>query len=469
MKSPDLLLTHGYFLYGDPKELQIMKPYPPLGILYLTSHLRSKGLIVEVFDSTFSTLDELFRHLRSTHPSVLGVYANLMTRRNVIEILRVAKEAGWKTMVGGPEPAAYIHEYLALGADVVVMGEGELTVEELLPLLNGENKADLRRVHGIAFRHADGTVCQTPPRVQIADLDAQPWPSRESISIEKYLETWRTHHGTGSVSMITARGCPYHCRWCSHAVYGKTHRRRKPVNVVNELEWILEQYSPDMLWMADDVFTIHHGWIFDFAREMKRRSLKIPFECISRADRLNPQVADTLAELGCFRLWIGSESGSQRILDAMQRGVKVEEVQTAVQLCKERNIQTGMFLMWGYEGEELEDIEATVEHVKKSDPDIFLTTVAYPIKGTPYFNEVASRVVSGGAWAKSSDREFRIAGRHSREFYQNADQLLRSEVELHRFLSAPQNSGDSPMAAELRERIAHARQGMQSMFAAQEV
>ncbi|MHB8652377.1 MAG: B12-binding domain-containing radical SAM protein [Terriglobia bacterium] len=469
MNSPDLLLTHGYFLYGDPKELQIMKPYPPLGILYLTSHLRSRGFDVEVFDSTFSSMEDLLRVLRSTPPSVLGVYANLMTRRNVIEILRAAREAGWKTLVGGPEPAAYIHEYLAAGADVVVTGEGELTVEELLPVLKADNLSGLRQVNGIAFREADGAVVQTPLRKQIADLDAQPWPSRESISIEKYLETWRTHHGTGSVSMITARGCPYHCRWCSHAVYGKTHRRRKPLSVVNELEWILERYSPDMLWMADDVFTIHHGWIFDFAKEMKRRGLGIPFECISRADRLNPLIADALAELGCFRVWIGSESGSQRILDAMQRGVKVDEVQTAVHLCKERKIQTGMFLMWGYEGEELEDIEATVEHVKKSDPDIFLTTVAYPIKGTPYFDEVASRVVKGSEWAGSSDREFRIAGRHSREFYQNADQLLRSEVELHRFLSAPQNSGNSPAAAELRARIANARQGMQSLFAAHEV
>ena len=168
-------------------------------------------------------------------------------------------------------------------------------------------------------------------------------------------------------------------------------------------------------------------------------------------------------------MWIGSESGSQRILDAMQRGVKVEEVQFAIRLCKERNIQTGMFLMWGYEGEEMEDVEATVEHVKKADPDIFLTTVAYPIKGTPYFDEVAPRVVTGGAWARSSDREFRIAGRHSREFYQNADQLLRSEVELHRLLSAAQNPTNSPVAAELRERIAQARQSMQTMFAAQEV
>ena len=167
----------------------------------------------------------------------------------------------------------------------------------------------------------------TAPRPQIADLDGQPWPSREAVSMEQYLETWRQHHGAGSVSMITARGCPYECQWCSHEVYGKTHRRRKAARVADELEWILEHYDPDMLWFADDVFTIHHGWLAQYAAEMKRRGIAIPFECISRADRINERVADLLAEMHCFRIWIGSESGSQRVLDAMRRGVTVEQVQ----------------------------------------------------------------------------------------------------------------------------------------------
>ena len=182
------------------------------------------------------------------------------------------------------------------------------------------------------------------------------------------MQTWREAHGQGSVSFITARGCPYKCRWCSHQVFGHTHRRRSPKLVVDEVEWLLSRYSPDMVWVADDVFTIHHGWICEYAAEMARRGLRIPFECISRADRLNSKVVDLLAELGCFRIWIGSESGSQRILDAMERGVRVEQVQKAVEMCRSRGIQTGMFLMWGYEGEELQDIEATIDHVQRSDP-----------------------------------------------------------------------------------------------------
>jgi radical SAM superfamily enzyme YgiQ (UPF0313 family) len=455
----DCLLTHGFFLGDDPKELQIMKPYAPLGILYLASHLRARGFGVEVFDTTFSSWPELQKLFSSERPAVLGVYANLVTRGSVIRILRAAKEAGWKTVVGGPEPGAYAEEYLAAGADVVVIGEGEVTLEELLPILRSGSNENLSRVHGIAFREEAGRVRRTAPRAQIPDIDGQPWPSRESISIERYLETWRQHHGAGSVSMITARGCPYECQWCSHEVYGKTHRRRKAASVVDELEWILERYNPDMLWFADDVFTIHYGWLAQFAAEMKRRGLSIPFECISRADRINERVADLLAELNCFRIWIGSESGSQRVLDAMRRGVTVQQVRSAVGLCKSRGIETGMFLMWGYEGEEWDDIQSTIQHVKASNPDIFLTTVAYPIRGTSYFEAVEDRVVNPEIWAESSDRDFRIRGRHSRRYYQNVDRLLRAEVELERLVNSGTPS-DHLLFAELRQKIQQAQQGM---------
>lgn len=444
-----------------------MKPYPPLGILYICSHLRKKGLNVEVFDSTFSSRQDLWDLLQKGPPSVIGIYANLMTRSNVIEILRAAKQAGWRTLVGGPEPGAYVQEYLGAGADVVVIGEGELTLEEVVPALQASEFTKLDTIDGIAFLGPDGSVVRTKPREQIKDIDAQPWPARESIDTARYVEVWRKHHGMGSVSLITARGCPYHCRWCSHEVFGKTHRRRKPASVADELEWLIDRYQPQMAWMADDVFTIHHGWLFQYAEELKKRGIKLPFECISRADRLNTKVVETLAEIGCFRVWIGSESGSQRILDAMERGVTVEQVQTSVELCRSVGIQTGMFLMWGYEGEELSDIEATVEHVKKTDPDIFFTTVAYPIKGTPYFSEVADRVENAKAWNQSSDRDFQVRNRHSRQFYRFADKLLRSEVELKRLGHKP--DADAASLAALQNGIAEARAGLQATMSEVEV
>ncbi len=459
----ELLLTHGYYLFEDPKERQIMKPYAPLGILYLCSHLRNKGFDVDVFDTTFSSREEFFRFLRTEKPSVLGIYANLMTRGNVVAIFGVAREAGWKIVVGGPEPGAYTLEYLRAGADFVVSGEGEVTMEELLLALRcGER--DFTKIAGLSWLDESGELIQGTPRGQIPNLDLQPWPAREAINIQRYVDTWRTHHGTGSVNFITARGCPFRCNWCSHQVYGQSHRRRDPVLVVDEVDWLLSKYSPDMVWVSDDVFTINHGWIRAYAAEMKRRSLRVPFECISRADRLNAEMLDLLAELGCFRIWIGSESGSQRILDAMDRGVKVEQVQDAVRMTRERGMQSGMFLMWGYEGEELEDIEATVRHVSKSNPDIFLTTVSYPIKGTPYYKKISDRLVQLEPWSTTSDREVRIRGRHSRQFYAQADKLLRSEVERARILQG-QSVPDSSILTTIEQNILDARAGIQASYA----
>ena len=456
----ELLLTHGYFLYEDPKELQIMKPYAPLGILYLCSHLRKQSFDVEVFDTTFSNREALFQHFRTETPSVVGIYANLMTRGNVVEILKVAREAGWKTIVGGPEPGAYALEYLQAGAEFVVFGEGELTMQDLLEALRAGATDSCTNIPGLAYLDAAGNMHETVQRTQIADLDGQPWPARRAIDISRYVKTWRDAHGKGSVNFITARGCPYKCRWCSHQVFGQTHRRRDPLLVVDEVEWLLQTYSPDMVWVSDDVFTINHKWIRDYAAEMRRRGLRIPFECISRADRLNAEMLDLLAELGCFRVWIGSESGSQRILDAMDRGVKVEQVQQAVALTRERGIESGMFLMWGYEGEELDDIEATIKHVSTSKPDIFFTTVSYPIKGTPYYQRVSDRLVQLKPWGTSSDREIKIKGRHSRTFYSYADKLLKDEVQLARMAGTP--AADSDLAATLRNQIQLSREGPHS-------
>jgi anaerobic magnesium-protoporphyrin IX monomethyl ester cyclase len=418
------VLTHGYFLDEDAKEQQIMKPYAPLGLLYLSSHLRAKGYAVDLYDSTFGSRADLLGILQQGEPGVLGIYANLLTRGSVLNLLTSARTFGWRVILGGPEPSNYAEEFLRAGAELIVAGEGETTLERLLAC--NFDPSSFASIPGLIMCGLAGEVVRTDPAQLISDLDSQPWPDRERIDLPRYLATWRKHHGTGSLSVITARGCPYRCNWCSHSVYGMTHRRRSPQSVAQEVEWLLERYQPDMLWMADDVFTIHPGWLFEYAAELKRRGIQIPFECITRADRMNEKIVATLREIGCMRVWIGSESGSQRILDAMQRGVTVEQVRNAVELCRNHGIQSGMFLMWGYEGEDLSDIEATVEHVRTCRPDIFFTTVSYPISGTPYFQKVADKLVSVKPWAESTDRDYRIRGRHSRRFYQFADQLLRN-------------------------------------------
>lgn len=434
---PDLLLAHGYFLSEDEKELEIMKPYPTLGLLYLSAYLRQKGFDVEMFDTTFANREDLFARL-AEGSGVLGLYTNLMTRRPVIEIAAFARDHGWTVVLGGPESANYPDEYLAHGAAVIVTGEGEETMAELLPALAKHGPHRLHGVAGTVFRDEAGAVVHNAERAQISDLDSLPWPDRESIDQQRYVDVWRTHHGMGSVNLITARGCPYKCRWCSHAVFGFSHRRRGVVDVAGELEQIRDRWQPDQVWYADDVFTINHRWLFDYAAELKRRGLHLPFETISRADRMmREEVLETLAELGCYRIWIGSESGSQRILDAMERGVTAEQVQWATRAAQRHGIQVGMFLMWGYEGETLEDMEATVEHVKKANPDVFFTTVAYPIKNTGYFEDAASRVIETKSWEDATDRDYAIRGRRSKAYYKQADRWLRGEVAAHRAVDDP--------------------------------
>ena len=258
----DLLWTHGYFLSEDEKEQQIMKPYPPLGLLYLSAFLKAHGCDVEVFDSTFSDRQQLLQRLDASPPGIVGIYTNLMTRRSVLHILGAARERGWSVVLGGPEAANYPAEYLQAGADVIVVGEGEATLLELLAALKALGPRNLYSVPGIVFMNDSREVTRTPERARLPDLDTLPFPDRDAIDHQQYLDVWRKHHGASSINLITARGCPYRCTWCSHSVYGYSHRRRSPAKVAEEVAWIVDRYNPDQLWYADDVFTISHPWLY---------------------------------------------------------------------------------------------------------------------------------------------------------------------------------------------------------------
>lgn len=430
----DVLLTHAYFLESDAHERQIMRPYPPLGLLYLSAYLKAHDLDVGVYDTTFSTRRQFEQYLQRHRPAIVGIYANLMTRAAVVESIGACRRLGAIVVVGGPEPSNYAREYLGAGAGVVVEGEGELTMLELVPHLLQHGAIDLQHIAGIHYLPevrgpAPAAPVRTASRAQIADLDALPLPDRAAIDIDAYIDVWRRHHGAGSVSLITARGCPFKCSWCSHGVFGFTHRRRSPASVADELEHIIERYRPDMVWYSDDVFTISHRWIHQYAEELERRGLHLPFEAISREDRLDAPIIERLAEMGCRRLWVGAESGSQRILDAMHRRTDARRVERIVGLLQQHGIEAGLFIMLGYEGEQISDIEATVQFLKRAAPDRFTTTVAYPIKGTAYYEQVAGRIVQSGPWASGSDRDLGVRGRQSDRFYAFATRWMVAEVE----------------------------------------
>jgi anaerobic magnesium-protoporphyrin IX monomethyl ester cyclase len=425
-----LLLTHGYFLEEDAREQEIMKPYVPLGLLYISAYLESKGLRHQVFDSTFSTLEKLKAYLLKEQPRLIGLYTNLMTKINVLKIVDFVKQqpqlAACKVILGGPEIRYNAENYLRNGADLLVIGEGEQTFFEVAEEFLHSGTLPLQ-VDGTAYL-LDNAVVFTPERTLLKDVNLLPMPARHSIDLKKYGQAWKSRHGYSMYSISTMRGCPYTCKWCSRAVYGGTYRRRSPKLVVDEMEYLRQHYQPDRLWFVDDVFTINHKWLREFTDEVLSRNIIIPFEIITRADRMNAEVIGLLKAAGCFRVWIGAESGSQDIIDAMDRRVDVRMVRDMIIQTKKAGIEAGTFIMLGYPGEKRADIKETIHHLKVSDPSFYTITVAYPITGTPLHQEVSKTIQSPGSWASVTDRDSDFKRRHSKSYYQYAVRWVYNEV-----------------------------------------
>ncbi|NWG28608.1 MAG: B12-binding domain-containing radical SAM protein [Ignavibacteriaceae bacterium] len=434
-----LLLTHGYFLNEDPAEQRIMKPYAPLGILYISAFLKQYGVDNRIFDTTFSTKNDLKNYLICEKPDYVAIYVNLMTKLNVLEIIKfIRSEAelkNTKVILGGPEVRYNASDFLEHGADIIVIGEGEETMLELINKLETKDEGKLNEVRGIGFNNDYGEIIFTEERSLINNIDDLPFPNRKGIDISKYQQAWKNYHKMDAISVSTMRGCPYTCRWCSRAVYGLSYRRRSPARVVEELLMLKEAYNPDTIWFVDDVFTVSHKWLSEFNEEIKRSKLNIKYECITRADRMNEDVIKMLKESGCFRVWIGAESGSQKIIDAMDRRVKVEQVRQMIRLTKKYGIETGTFIMLGYPGETEKDIEETIIHLKKSDPDYFTITVAYPIKGTEFFEEVQANQTSAFDWEKQTDRNRDFIRTYPKNYYDFAVRRVVNEVNYFKSLN----------------------------------
>lgn len=449
------LLTHGYFLREDPKEQLIMKPYPPLGLLCLSAWLDKHGVENEVFDTTFSSKEDLHQYLLEHRPRILALYTNLMTKINVIGIMRFVRSRvelrHCLIVLGGPDVTHNLEGYLAAGADLIAIGEGEQTMLEIALTVDGkrwtgdggENRDDLiltsmSHITGIAFRLPDGTVFKTAPREKLRDIDRLPFPNRHKIDLHQYLDAWKRAHGHSAVSISTQRGCPYTCRWCSTAVYGQSYRRRSPEHVVDEIVHLQQHYDFDLIWFVDDVFTISHKWLGAFRDELQKRQVDIRFECITRADRMNREVISILKDCGCFRVWIGAESGSQQIIDAMDRRVDVAQVRAMIQSTRRAGMQAGTFIMLGYPGETERDILETARHLREADPDLFTITVAYPIKGTGLYDQVEAQMASTALppWSEHTDRDIDFPRTYPRRYYDYAVRWTVNSVHWHKAKNA---------------------------------
>jgi len=424
----DILLGHAYFLKYDIIERRVMKPYPPLGILYLSAFLKREGFSVEVFDSTFRDFNDFESTVKRVKPRIVGLYANIITRDNVLRLARIAKANGVEfVLAGGPDASEWCDKYFANGVDVIGLNEGELTLQELIPHLQQKGMKDVEQVHGIMFSR-NGRAQRTAPRPTVTDLDSLPWPDRDALKMDEYFHAWKSHHGESAVSLITARGCPFHCAWCSSEVFGHTHRQRSPKDVVDEMLMLKERYNPDIMWISDDVLTINKKWTHEFIREVKTRNAQHPYECLSRVDLVDPEILKGLKETGCFRIWYGAESGSQKVLDSMTKGTTVAQVREAARITQEMGMQAGFFILLGYPDETTADIRLTIDFLKETRPDVVGTSVAFPIKGTEFYKRVENRIMPDENWSSRNQNKMLFKGKYPRLYYWFAARWLVKEV-----------------------------------------
>jgi anaerobic magnesium-protoporphyrin IX monomethyl ester cyclase len=445
--ATDVLFGQAYFLRFDPKLWEAQQPYAPLGTLYAAACVRARGYRVALFDAMLAeSVDQWCASLDRHRPRFAVIYEDnfnylskmclLRMREAALAMIDAAKARGIATIVAGADATDHASTYLDRGADVVIAGEGEITLVEALDTLAGRRPEALSSVDGVWLRGSDGRVVRTPAREIVRELDTLPLPAWDLVDVPKYESLWRARHGYFSMNIVTTRGCPYHCNWCAKPIYGQRYTARSPEHVVDEIAWLKRTYRPDHLWIADDIFGLKPGWIARFAELLQARDAALPFKCLLRADQVTPAVAAALKTAQCRTVWVGAESGSQRILDAMEKGTRVEQVGAATTLLREAGIEVGFFLQFGYPGETRDDIEQTLQMVRACKPDDIGVSVSYPLPGTPFYERVKSQLGEKRNWLDSDDLAMMYSATYSPDFYRTLYALVHSEFRVRKSVQA---------------------------------
>ncbi len=462
----DLLFTHSYFLHFDPKEYRAMMPYPPLGTLYAAAVARDAGYSVALFDAMLaSSEEEVYDHLVRHEPRFLVIYDddfNYLTkmcltrmREAACRMAEVAKRRGCTVIVHGSDATDHLDEYFDRGVDYILCGEGEITLRELLESVTGRSDRSPESIPGVALRDADGTIRRGPPREVLRDLDTLPMPARDLVDIDLYRRVWMKHHGYFSLNLVTTRGCPFHCNWCAKPLYGQVYNVHSPARVATEMRMMKERWNPDHIWICDDIFGLKPGWVQTFADEVTSREGAIPFKCLSRADLVIKEgVAQALMRAGCRTVWIGAESGSQTVLDAMDKGITIAQIHRATAKLRAMAIRVGYFLQLGYPGETAREIELTVKMLRRSQPDEIGISVSYPLPGTRFYERVKSEMGEKRNWTESGDLAMMFRGTFSTEFYRRQSQYLHMDHRLHQgFIAFRMWLSRSPLSRADRRRL----------------
>ena len=431
-----VLFTHSYFLQFDPKQVYHGQPYAPLGTMIAAACAREKNYDVRLFDTMFATTPEAIRPtLESFAPGVLVIYDdgfNYLTkmclsnmRAAAFRMQRMAKEKGCFVIVTSSDASDHAEKYLSEGADLVITGEAEHTLMEVLDK-HKNNQRDFSQVKGLIYRNTTGII-RTPVRAVSKTLDEFPLPAWDLIDISPYKKVWMERQGYFSMNVATTRGCPYKCNWCAKPIYGNAYHMRSPGNVVTELKMLKKKFGFDHIWFCDDIFGLKRSWVKEFAELVRAEGLDFRFKIQSRADLLvQERYVEDLAAAGCAEVWMGAESGSQKILDAMDKGTTVDQIRQARKLLKRHGIRASFFLQFGYLGENEADIQDTIDLVKETLPDDIGISVSYPLPGTVFYERVRDQLGEKTNWKDSDELALMFRNTYPPAFYKTLHRLVHS-------------------------------------------
>ncbi len=449
----DLLLTHSYFLRFDPKQLKSGTPYSPLATLFAASLLQKNDYHLKFYDNMFSgNANDIRSFLLNNVPKIFVIYDdgfNYLTkmcltnmREAAYEMIEIAKGTGCKIVISSSDSTDHAFEYLQRGADYVMVGEGEQTLLELSNLLIRQT-GSLESIDGLVWLN-HGELVRGGNRNNLKNLDELPLPAWDLIDMNAYQQVWLKHKGYFSINMVTTRGCPFKCNWCAKPIYGNRYNSRTPENVIAEIKLLQEKFNINHIWFADDIFGLKPGWVKEFATLVKQHNLKFKFKIQSRVDLLLEE--DTIKDLaiaGCDEVWVGAESGSQKILDAMDKGTKLEQIEEASKLMKQHGIKPCFFLQFGYPGEDSKDIESTIQMVKNLMPYDIGISVSYPLPGTKFYENVKSQLNQKQNWTDSDELLIMFNSTYPAAFYKQLQRLVHYEFRKWKAIEKFKNKPDA--------------------------
>ena len=437
-----ILVCHSYFLHLDQKQQVRAKPYPPLATLQVVSLLRAAGYEVALFDAMLAEdLERFERQLDVLRPQVVLFYEdnfNFLSkmclgrmRRAAFDMLGLARARGMRCLAAGSDASDEPAKYLEAGADAVLHGEGLGSLVALLSRLDanpampaGAFAADVPEV-SIAAPGGSRRACASG---RLPPPPLSPLPAWDLVDIEKYRRVWRRAHGYFSLNMAASRGCSFRCNWCAKPIWGNQYLQRPARETAAEMLYLRRHYRPDHIWFADDIFGFRVDWVNEFAAALQEGGGGVPFTIQLRADLVSPRMAAALRAAGCREVWLGAESGSQKILDAMNKGTTVEQNHVARSLLGAEGIRVGFFLQLGYLGENLHDILATRRLLQEARPDDVGVSVSYPLPGTRFHEQVREQMRGKTHWQESNDLEMMFEGTYRSDFYRQLRNLLHDEI-----------------------------------------